>query len=246
MDITLRLRRQRPGQEPYFQSYSLTLSPQNTLLDALNQIKWEQDGTVAYRKNCRNAICGSCAMRVNDRPILACQESIGQAFAWLEGNGQTHHQELTLSPLGNLPVLKDLVVDMNPFWADLDVFDPYLLRTDTQTASAEEFRQSPQERAGLDQVSNCILCGACYSDCDAKMKNSGFVGPHALAKVNRYLLDSRDQAGQRRLERQNQGTQGLWGCNNCKMCKLSCPKGVAPLNQIEEMKIRLFDLLDPL
>lgn len=247
MEITLHILRQpQPGLAPQLQSYTLAVSPQQTLLDCLNEIKWRQDGSLAYRKNCRNAICGSCGMRVNGRPILACQESVGQAFTWLENNGQEHQQQLTLSPLGNLPVIKDLVVDMQPFWQDLEAVAPYLRRLGPNSAPSQEYLQTPQQRASLNKVENCILCGACYSDCDAKAKNKSFVGPHALAKVNRYILDSRDQTSKSRLEQQNQGTQGLWGCNSCKMCNLSCPMGVAPLTQIEELKIRLFDLLDPL
>ena len=244
MQLTLTIQRQQ-GQSPAtFQSYALEVVPQTTLLDCLTRIKAEQDGSLAYRKNCRNAICGSCALRVNDRPVLACKESIGSLQAWLESNGQTPGDRLTIKPLGNLPVIRDLVVDITAFWDDLAAMQPFLLPA--KTLPEREFSQSPRERQALTQTANCILCGACYSDCDAKGKNQNFLGPHALAKVHRYLLDSRDQASQSRLEQQNQGKSGVWGCNGCRMCNLSCPMEVAPMTQIEAIKVRLFDLLDPL
>ncbi len=245
MNVTFTIFRQQGQSTPIPQSYHLDVDPQTTILDCLNRIKWEQDGSLAHRKNCRNAICGSCALRINNRPFLACKESIQSIFDWLDASGQGHQQELCLQPLGNLPVLKDLVVDMTAFWDDLDAIQPYLLRSKA-TATVGESLQSPQERQALTQTANCILCAACYSDCDAKGKNKNFVGPHALAKVQRFILDSRDQGTAPRLQHQSQGTQGVWGCNGCKMCNISCPMGVAPLSQIESLKIGIFDLLDPL
>ncbi|MEB3229321.1 MAG: succinate dehydrogenase iron-sulfur subunit [Synechocystis sp.] len=245
MDIRLKVLRQRDNGEPHYQTYDLAVDPQTTILDCLNQIKWEQDGSLAFRKNCRNAICGSCAVRLNERPILACKESIQTILQWLETTNQPVTGEFIIGPIGNLPVVKDLVVDMDPFWGGLNAVYPYLMNK-RQGDTTAEFPQSPQQRADLDQLSNCILCGICYSDCDAKKKNAEFVGPHALAKSHRLIADNRDMAGKSRLEALGKEKQGVWGCNNCRMCSDSCPTGVAPLSQIEALKIRLFDLMDPI
>ncbi|MGL5035822.1 MAG: succinate dehydrogenase/fumarate reductase iron-sulfur subunit [Microcystaceae cyanobacterium] len=245
MEIQFNIFRATVNQESRYQSYTLEVEPQTTILDCLNQIKWEQDGSLAFRKNCRNAICGSCAIRINDRPFLACKENIQSIQNWLEKSNQIFENKLTIRPLGNLPVIKDLVVNMANFWDDLESVTPQLLNNQAKQPE-REFLQSPQERKSLDKVSNCILCGACYSDCDAKGKNAAFVGPHALAKAHRLILDSRDTATNSRLAQQSEGMKGVWGCNGCKMCNDSCPMGVAPMAQIEEMRVRIFDLLDPL
>ena len=246
MQIKFHIFRGNPSQKEVYQSYSLEVEPQTSILDCLNQIKWQQDGSLAFRKNCRNAICGSCAIRINDQPFLACKEKISNILEWLEKTNQTFDHQLTIKPLGNLPVIKDLVVDMTDFWRGLEAINPYLIRP-ASPQPEREFVQKPAERQSLDQVANCILCGACYSDCDARKKNQDFVGPHALAKVHRFVMDSRDTLASQRLEAQNNaGMKGVTGCNGCKMCNLSCPMGVAPMTQIETLRIRIFDLLDPL
>lgn len=245
MEITFKVLRQNSTKEAHWQNYSLEVEPRTTILTCLNQIKWQQDGSLAFRKNCRNAICGSCALRVNDRPVLACKESVASINQWREDTNQENTGVLTISPLGNLPVIKDLVVNMAQFFAGLDAVYPYLLNR-RQRETGAEFSQSPAQRAALDDLSNCVLCGVCYSDCDAKKKNDNFVGPHALAKAHRLILDNRDMASKSRLEALAQGKEGVWGCNNCRLCSDSCPTGVAPLSQIEALKTRLFDLLDPI
>lgn len=245
MEIVCKIQRQLTDGDRHWQNYYLDVDPQTSILDCLNQIKWQQDGSLAFRKNCRNAICGSCAVRVNDRPVLACKESIKSLGQWLAESNQENTGVFTISPLGNLPVIKDLVVDMEKFFAGLDAVYPYLINKH-QGEKGAEFSQSPEQRAALNDMSNCVLCGVCYSDCDAKKKNENFVGPHALAKANRLILDNRDMATKARLEALGKDKQGVWGCNNCRMCSDSCPTGVAPLSQIEALKICLFDLMDPL
>lgn len=244
MKVLFQIVRQKMGGSPWFQSYTVEVDPGNTILDCLNQIKWEQDGTLAYRKNCRNTICGSCAMRINGRSALACKESVGQELARIQPSlPQANHQEIAaaalpqilIAPMGNMPVIKDLVVDMQSFWSNLKAVDPYVSAAARQI-SQREFRQFPGERARLDQTGNCILCGACYSDCNAREVSSDFVGPHALAKAYRTLADSRDQATAVRLEKYNQGLAGVWGCTRCFNCNSVCPMDVAPLDQINQIK----------
>ncbi len=229
MHVEFQIFRQLPPDPPMMQLFQLETSPGATILDCLNQIKWEQDGTLAFRKNCRNTICGSCAMRINGRAALACKQHVAEEIQ--------PGKPIVIAPLGNLPVLKDLVVDMQDFWQNLEQVDPYVSRAARQMPQ-REFRQLPSERDRLNQVSNCILCGACYSDCNAREVNPDFVGPHALAKANRLLLDSRDQNHLERLEQHN-SQAGVWGCTRCLNCNVVCPMEVAPLDQITQIKQRI-------
>jgi succinate dehydrogenase / fumarate reductase, iron-sulfur subunit len=243
MQVVFKVVRQSQNSSPRIQTYTLDVDPGNTILDCLNRIKWEQDGSLAFRKNCRNTICGSCAMRINGRSALACKENIGSELARLEklnisaSNSTTTQRlpEITIAPMGNMPVVKDLVVDMGNFWDGLEAVDPYV-STRSRQIPGREFLQTPQEREKLDQTGNCILCGACYSECNAREVNPDFVGPHALAKAYRMVVDSRDDQTESRLEKYNQGTQGVWGCTRCYYCNAVCPMDVAPMDQIGKIK----------
>ncbi len=247
MQVSFEIQRQSPQGDPSFQTYTLEVESGSTILECLNRIKWEQDGTLAFRKNCRNTICGSCAMRINGRSALACKENVGSELARFSSPDTP---AITIAPLGNLPVIKDLVVDMQSFWDTLAVVDPYVSSSARQLALASstgketavnapaerEFLQSPAERAKLDQVGNCILCGACYSECNAREVNPKFVGPHALAKAYRLVADNRDDRTEERLDLYNQGSQGVWGCTRCYFCNTVCPMDVAPMDQIGKIK----------
>ncbi|YAF96921.1 MAG: succinate dehydrogenase/fumarate reductase iron-sulfur subunit [Nodularia sp. CChRGM 3473] len=240
MKVIFKIVRQQQNSSPVLQTYLLQAEPGNTILDCLNQIKWEQDGTLAFRKNCRNTICGSCAMRINGRSALACKENVGSELARLQHipspeNKATIISEITIAPLGNMPVIKDLVVDMSSFWHNLEVVAPYV-STASRQVPEREFLQTPLERSRLDQTGNCIMCGACYSECNAREVNSDFVGPHALAKAYRMVADSRDSETENRLENYNEGTKGVWGCTRCFYCDSVCPMDVAPLEQITKIK----------
>jgi succinate dehydrogenase / fumarate reductase iron-sulfur subunit len=235
MQVLFKILRQQPNSAPRFQTYILDVEPGNTILDCLNRIKWELDGSLAFRKNCRNTICGSCAMRINGRSALACKENIGSELAHFSQQSDAQLPEITVAPMGNMPVMKDLVVEMTSFWDNLEAVDPYV-STSARKILEREFLQTPQERSRLDASGNCILCGACYSECNAREVNPDFVGPHALAKAQRLVADSRDDATESRLEKYNQGTQGTWGCTRCYMCNAVCPMDVAPMDRIGEIK----------
>jgi succinate dehydrogenase / fumarate reductase iron-sulfur subunit len=183
--------RQRPNDTPYLENFTLEVEAGNTILDCLNRIKWELDGTLAFRKNCRNTICGSCAMKINGRSALACQQNIASELNHCSQKDAGEIPEITIAPLGNLPIIRDLIVNMQPFWDDLEKVEPYI-SSQARTIPEREFLQTPEERANLNQMGNCIMCGACYSECNAKQVNPDFVGPHALAKAQRTLADSRD------------------------------------------------------
>lgn len=247
MDIALRiLRQQHRNATPEFVTYQLSVPDSTTILDCLNQIKWQRDGSLAFRKNCRNTICGSCAMEINGRAALACKESVGQEILRLQSTGEGRDEVplLTLKPLKNLLVIKDLVVDMAPFWQQLEKIEPYVQRRSPQVPE-REFRQSPQEREALNEAGNCVLCAACHSECNAVTVNPEFFGPHALAKGERLLLDSRDDTTQNRLEQYHQTDAGVWACTRCYQCNYVCPQEVAPLDRITQIKSTLLHRKDP-
>ncbi len=251
MQVIFQVIRQTVDRAPHVQEYRLDVEPGTTILDCLNQIKWEQDGTLAFRKNCRNTICGSCSMRINGRSALACKENVGSEMARfrqlsvapdgaaapgaMTGFTADGTPIMTIAPMGNMPVIKDLVVDMQSFWDNLKAVDPYVSSAARQIPE-REFLQTPEERSRLNQVGNCILCGACYSECNAREVNDQFVGPHALAKAYRLVADSRDQQTRDRLEQYGEGTAGVWGCTRCYYCNAVCPMEVAPMDQIGKIK----------
>jgi succinate dehydrogenase / fumarate reductase iron-sulfur subunit len=245
MEVLFKIIRQKQNSSPVVQTYILDAHPGYTILDCLNRIKWEQDGTLAFRKNCRNTICGSCAMRINGRSALACKENVGSEITKLqqsltESSKLNSIPEITVAPLGNMPVIKDLVVDMTSFWNNLEAVSPYVSSAG-RNVPEREFLQTPQERERLDQTGNCIMCGACYSECNAREVDSSFVGPHALAKAYRMVADSRDSETETRLEQYNEGTKGVWGCTRCYYCNSVCPMDVAPLEQITKIKQEILE-----
>ncbi len=249
MQVLFKVIRQTENSSPHVQTYHIEAEPGTTILECLNRIKWEQDGSLAFRKNCRNTICGSCAVRINGRSALACKENVGSEVqrSQIGANASTNSAdtipEIIVAPLGNMPVIKDLVVDMSSFWNHLDAVDPYV-STGARKIPEREFLQTPEERTELDQTGNCIMCGACYSECNAREVNPDFVGPHALAKAYRMVADSRDAQAETRLEKYNQGTQGVWGCTRCFYCNTVCPMEVAPLDQINKIKQDILPLKD--
>jgi succinate dehydrogenase / fumarate reductase, iron-sulfur subunit len=244
MQVNFQILRQAVGEVSHVETYLLEVEPGNTILDCLNRIKWELDGSLTFRRNCRNMICGSCGMRINGRSTLACKENIGQEIARFFHNLQDGEiPTMTIAPLGNLPVLRDLVVDMKPFWGKLEAVEPYISSA-ARVIPEREFLQTPDERSKLNQVGNCIMCGACYSECNALTVNPGFVGPHALAKTYRMVTDGRDDDTEARLENANTGTEGVWGCTRCGQCNASCPMDVEPLTQISHIKGEILDRHD--
>jgi len=244
MQVFFQIVRQAADSAPHLQTYALDVEPSSTILDCLNQIKWEQDGTLGFRKNCRNTICGSCSMRINGRSALACKENVAgevarlreiAAYSLADQSTDRDIPTITVAPMGNMPVIKDLIVDMKSFWDNLEAVDPFV-STSARQVPEREFLQTPAERDRLNQVGNCILCGACYSECNARETDPSFVGPHALAKAYRTVADSRDDQTEQRLERYSQGTAGVWGCTRCYYCNSVCPMEVAPMEQISKIK----------
>jgi succinate dehydrogenase / fumarate reductase iron-sulfur subunit len=174
-------------------------------------------------------------MRINGRSALACKENVGSELERVKIPSQSAIPQITVAPMGNMPVIKDLVVDMGSFWQHLEAITPFI-NTTKRSLPEREFLQTPEERQELDRPGNCILCGACYSECNAREVNPDFVGPHALAKAYRMVTDSRDDRHEERLEKYNLGTQGVWGCTRCYYCNSVCPMDVAPMDRIGQIK----------
>jgi succinate dehydrogenase / fumarate reductase, iron-sulfur subunit len=197
-----------------------------TLLDVLDIIKDQQDGTLAYRKSCRMMICGSCGMRMDGAAVLACKTRM-QPIA------EAGHVPV-VSPMGNLPVVKDLVVDMTPFWQKFVSMKPWLQPGYDEPAEAKE-HVIPQERMNvIHKESLCINCGCCVSECNAMESDPEFLGPQALAKGMRFVGDPRDGAKIERLEAYN-SEHGIWECTRCYFCNERCPKGVDPRDAIAKL-----------
>jgi succinate dehydrogenase / fumarate reductase, iron-sulfur subunit len=245
MKISIKVRRQgsRTG-VPSYQTYVVEADPySSTVLDILHKIQWEQDGSLVFRRNCRNVICGSCGMKINGRSGLACQklvseflneEVLSQATGEITNSSPDLVPEITIEPMQNLPVIKDLVVDMSKFWQNLSKVDPFVSTASRQISNAE-FLQTPAQREKLHAAANCILCGSCYSECNAAAVNDRFVGPHALAKAYRVMADNRDDRTSERLAQYNQ-PDFVWDCTRCYNCNEVCPVEVQPLDRISQVK----------
>ncbi len=209
--------------DPYMQEYDIELDPDTRmLLDALIQIK-ALDDTLSMRKSCREGVCGSDAMNINGKNGLACMTP-------LEGI----KEPVVLRPLPGLPVVRDLVVDMEQFFAHYNSIKPYLINNDPPPAT--ERLQSPEDRAKLDGLYECILCGACTAACPSFWWNPDkFVGPAGLMQAYRFISDSRDQAQEERLENLEDPYR-LYRCHNIMNCVDVCPKGLNPSKAINEIK----------
>jgi len=229
METTLNIKRLNPealDPKSYSQEYTIDVPEHYTVLDALIQIREDLDGSLALRCSCRASICGSCSMRINGQASLACKTKL----ITLPADGRY----VTVGPMGNMPVIKDLIVDMAPFWNKIKAVDPYLTPADPDPVMAE--RRSPNEAmVHLAGVMNCIMCGACVSDCTALEVDSSFLGPAALAKAYRFVGDPRDGASKERLEKLNEKS-GVWDCTRCMFCVEVCPKDVNPMGRIMALR----------
>ncbi len=211
----LRYDAQDPESRPLFATYRISVIPGLTVLAVLNRIRDEIDGTLAFRSSCRSAVCGSCAMVMNGKIDLACRTQVA-AFAT---------DTIILEPLPNLEVIRDLVVDMTPFWQMYEKIQPYLIRK--SPVPEKEIPQSEAERQRIDQFVNCILCACCYGACPVLARDPDYVGPAAAAKLERFVLDSRDERPGAVLESVND-EHGVWGCDTMFRCIDACPKDVRP------------------
>jgi succinate dehydrogenase / fumarate reductase iron-sulfur subunit len=227
--VTFRIQRFDPekDEKPYDQDYQLELEPGITVLKALNKIRAELDPTLTYRYSCGSAICGSCALRVNGHALLACKT---QVSACVEDGGT-----MTVAPIGNARILRDLVADLEPFWASLGTVNPFLVPEGA--APDRERQQTNDEFLKIDPSTTCILCASCFSDCNVREVDDSFIGPASLAKAHRFIFDSRDSSTAQRM-REISETSGVWDCTHCGECSTRCPTETKPLERIEEMRVK--------
>ena len=224
MEVTLNVKRFDPesdAQESHFQEYKLEVEDYFTVLDALIKVREELDGSLALRCSCRASICGSCSMRVNGHAELVCKIKLRDVA------NQDHR--VTVEPMNNLPVVKDLVTDMKPFWDKIRAVEPWL--QPEGEAPEGEYIAPNEAMIHLNGVMSCIMCGACVSDCTALEVDKNFLGPAALAKAYRFVADPRDDADSNRLKMYGQAG-GIWDCTRCMECVQVCPKGVDPMGRI--------------
>jgi len=212
---------------PRYQRYTVKVAPHTPLLTALLQIRNEIDPSLTLRYSCRSAICGSCSMLVNSKSRLACQTPVGPELA--------QHGRIVVDPMRNLPVLRDLVVEMGPFWTNYRRIEPYLIPDERHPMpEGRESSMTPEQVERFHETPRCIACGACYSACPAVEADPGFPGPMALAKLYRFVVDPRDGATAARLSKIQ--PNGLWLCLRCHLCTESCPKSVRPSERIMDLK----------
>jgi fumarate reductase iron-sulfur subunit len=226
--ITLQVTRYRPEQEarPTVQEYEVPCRKEWVVLDGLNHVKDQLDGTLSFRWSCRMGICGSCGMMVNGEPKLTCATFL---TAYAPG-------PLRVEPLTNFPVVRDLVVEIGDFMRKLAEVKPWLVQQQEKPLSEGEYRQTPEELDAYKQFSMCINCLLCYAACPVYGLDPKFVGPAALALAQRYNLDSRDQGAAERLEALS-GHEGIWGCTFVGECTRACPKHVDPAAAIQRYKL---------
>jgi succinate dehydrogenase / fumarate reductase, iron-sulfur subunit len=222
--VTLRIQRYNPELDsaPNYQEFDVEVEPTDRVLDALNSVKWYQDGTVTFRRSCAHGICGSDAMRINGVNRLACKVLMRDVGA-----------KVTVEPMMGFRVLKDLVVDMEPFFAQFRSVLPYLVN-DARPPQRERL-QSIEDRERFDDTTKCILCAACTTSCPSFWADQDFVGPAAIVNAHRFIFDSRDQAAAERLEILND-REGVWRCRTIFNCTEACPREIRITQAIGEVK----------
>ncbi|MBA0054169.1 succinate dehydrogenase iron-sulfur subunit [Streptomyces sp. AJS327] len=227
-----RVRRFNPeiSENAFWEDFTLRIDPKERVLDALHQIKWEEDGSLTFRRSCAHGICGSDAMRINGVNRLACKTLIKDLVATGK-DGEP--KPITVEPIKGLTVLKDLVVDMEPFFQAYRDVMPFLVTAGNEPT--RERLQSPEDRERFDDTTKCILCAACTSSCPIYWNDGQYFGPAAIVNAHRFIFDSRDEAGEQRLEILND-KDGVWRCRTTFNCTDACPRGIEVTKAIAEVK----------
>lgn len=218
---------------PYYNTYTLDVTHEEVVLDILNRIKWDHDGSLSYRRSCRHGICGVCAIKVSGKAVLACKTRL---FDMIDVFGN----ELTIEPLSTKRVIKDLIIDKKDFWDKHAAIKPYV-EADIAEHPAQENLVSPHDAEKLLEADYCIQCGACHYSCPALAINEEFIGPAAFAAAYRFSADVRDDASLERLKIVNEEAQGIWDCVKCMECAQACPKDVNPIEKITKLHNMVFE-----
>jgi succinate dehydrogenase / fumarate reductase iron-sulfur subunit len=224
MEVNLRIKRFNPESDhkPWWGEYRVEVEPSDRVLDALHYVKWYHDGSLTLRRSCAHGICGSDAVRINGSNRLACKVLIKKVAP-----------NITVEPIHGLPVIKDLVVDMGPFWQQYRAVLPYLINDDP--LPSRERLQSQEERERFEDTTKCILCAACTTSCPSFWANGQFIGPAAIVQAHRFIFDSRDQGAVQRLAVLND-PDGVWRCRTIFNCTLACPRDIEVTRAIGEVK----------
>src|SRR5215204_6232797 len=247
-EFALKVRRFKPEerQGPYWETFDVDLDPTLSVLDGLLQAKDREDGSLAVRCSCRAAICGSCGVKINGQSTLACKTMLEEAQSYAESHAVAAQEgedktktngkpAIVVEPMGNMPVIKDLVTDMeSTHWTKIRRVTPWLL---PEGAPPErEYIVPPESMIDVTQAMACIQCGACVSACLSMEADPDFIGPAALAKAYRFVGDPRDAQSKERLHDLAQDPHGIYDCTHCFSCIDACPKGVAPMDQIMRLR----------
>jgi succinate dehydrogenase / fumarate reductase iron-sulfur subunit len=218
---------------PYYDTFNIEVNKDEVVLDILNRIKWEHDGSFSYRRSCRHGICGSCAVKVNGKSVLACKDNV---FELLELFGTN---ELTIDPQSRSKAYKDMVINKKDFWKKYNDVKPYLV-ADIDEEPTKENIVSIEDNEKIDEADYCIQCGACYYACPAVEVNENYLGPAALVKAFRFNVDSRDGNTEERIKVVNEEGSGIWDCVKCYECAQVCPKELNPIDKITKLHQQTF------
>jgi len=213
----------KKDKQPYYKNYEVEPQQYWTVLDVLNHIKWYQDSSLSFRRSCRSGICGSCALKINRENNLACETPIDKIKS----------KVILIEPIMGFPVLKDLVVDLDPFFQNLNEVLPYFIRK--TPPPDQEILQSPEDRKRFDDATTCILCGCCTASCPSFWYDKDYLGPAAMLRAYRFIFDSRDEGASERAEILND-PKGVYRCHTIFNCVEACPKSINPTNAIAELK----------
>ncbi len=232
MDVTFRIRRFNPEvqgkNKPYWQEFVVKdVDETDRVLELLHRIKWEQDGTLTLRRACAHGVCGSDAMRINGANRLACKILVKDVG-----------DRIQIEPILGLPVLKDLVVDMEPFFDHYRSVMPYFVNNQPVPANGRERLQSQEDREKFDDSTKCILCAACTTSCPSYWANGKYVGPAAIVQAHRFVFDTRDEGWEERLEVLGE-PNGVWRCRTIYNCTPACPRGIQVTRAIGEVKLAI-------
>ena len=230
MQVDLRILRFDPERDakPHWESYLVDSEPMDRVLDLLHRVKYEQDGTLTFRRSCAHGVCGSDAMLINGRNRLACKIRVEQLGK----------RRITVAPLPGLPLVKDLIVDMEGFFSKYRSVMPFLVADGP--VPERERRQTADQRARFDDTTKCILCAACTSSCPSFWAQPGYVGPAAIVNAHRFIFDSRDDAAEERLEILAD-KDGVWRCRTIFNCTDACPRGINITQAILEVSAAIVE-----
>jgi succinate dehydrogenase / fumarate reductase iron-sulfur subunit len=227
MEVNLRIFRYNPevDKKHHYENYTVEAELTDQVLDLLNKVKWDQDGTLAYRRSCAHGVCGSDAMRINGVNRLACKVLVRDVGT-----------KITVEPILGMPVIKDLIVDMDKFFEHYRSVMPYFIND--EPPPVQERLQSQKQRLRFDDTTKCILCAACTTSCPSFWASGEYVGPAAIVQAHRFIFDSRDQGAYQRLQVLND-RMGVWRCHDIYNCTDACPREIEVTKALGEVKVAI-------